>query len=117
MPRRRDTRFIAFNDGNLDICRASGRKITDTIERDIRFGFRTVGYKRFYDAKVLSSQIDETVVIPYGRKVTTLDVCIIRKKQYRIIQVQRKFDASPPCLLLSLERIVPEYEDIRDGEN
>ena len=115
MPRIKDARFITFNDGNLDICRVSGRKITETIERGIRFGFQTVGYKRFYDAKVLSSQIDETVVIPYEREVTTLNVCMIRGKQYRIVQVQRKFDASPPCLLLSLERIVPEYEDVRNG--
>lgn len=115
MPRRKDSRFITFNDGVLDICRANGRKITETIERDVRFGFQTVGYKRFYEAKVLSSQIDETIVIPYGRKVTTLDICMIHERQYRIIQVQRKFDASPPCLLLSLERIVPEYEDVRYG--
>lgn len=115
MPRRKDSRFVTFNDGVLDICRANGRKIVETIEPNIRFGFQTVGYKRFYEAKVLSSQIDETVVIPYGRKVTTLDVCMIQGDQYRIVQAQRKFDTSPPCRLLSLEKIVPAYEDLRDG--
>ena len=115
MPRRKDSRFVTFNDGVLDICRANGRKIMETIEPNVRFGFQTVGYKRFYEAKVLSSQIDETVVIPYGRKVTTLGVCMIPGAQYRIMQVQKKFDASPPCMLLSLEKIVPAYEDLRDG--
>lgn len=115
MPRRKDKNFVTFNDGVLDICKANGRKIVKTHVAGIRFGFRTVGYKRYYEAKVLSNQIDEAVVIPYNCPVNTLDVCIIQGEQYRIVQAQRKFDTAPPCLLLSLEKIIPVYEDIRNG--
>lgn len=61
MPRRKDTKFTTFNDGSLDICSVKGRKIVETRQAGIRFGFRTVGIKRFYEAKVLSNQIDEVV--------------------------------------------------------
>ena len=57
MPRRKDTKFTTFNDGSLDICSVKGRKIVETRQAGIRFGFRTVGIKRFYEAKVLSNQI------------------------------------------------------------
>lgn len=55
MPRRKDTKFTTFNDGSLDICSVKGRKIVETRQAGIRFGFRTVGIKRFYEAKVLSN--------------------------------------------------------------
>ncbi|MFQ7528653.1 MAG: hypothetical protein ACLRMN_14585 [Mediterraneibacter gnavus] len=43
-----------------------------------------------------------------------MDICIIGEKQYKIIQIQNKYDAAPPCLLLSLERVVTTYEDVRN---
>ena len=30
MPRRKDTKFVTFNDGMLDICSVKGRKIVET---------------------------------------------------------------------------------------
>ena len=43
------------------------------------------------------------------------DVVIIEGCQYRIAQVQEKFDASPPCLYLSLESVQMPYRDEREG--
>jgi hypothetical protein len=113
MPRRRDKDFVTFNDGVLDVCKVQGRKIVDTKLSGIRFGTQTVGIKRFYQAKIISSQIDEVVAVPQDLKISTMDVCIIRGIQYKIIQVQNKYDKSPACLFLSLEKIVTLYEDIR----
>ena len=117
MSRRKDTKFVTFNDGILDICSVKGRKIVETKHCGIRFGFRTVGIKRFYEAKVLSNQIDEVVaILPVEDIISAMDICIIGEKQYKIIQIQNKYDAAPPCLLLSLERVVIAYEDVRtDG--
>ena len=114
MPRRKDTKFTTFNDGSLDICSVKGRKIVETRQAGIRFGFRTVGIKRFYEAKVLSNQIDEVVAILPVEDISTMDICIIGEKRYKIIQIQNKYDATPPCLLLSLERVVTTYEDVRN---
>ncbi len=79
MPRRKDTKFTTFNDGSLDICSVKGRKIVETRQAGIRFGFRTVGIKRFYEAKVLSNQIDEVVAILPVEDISTMDICIIRE--------------------------------------
>ena len=114
MPRRKDTKFTTLKDGSLDICSVKGRKIVETRQAGIRFGFRTVGIKRFYEAKVLSNQIDEVVAILPVEDISTMDICIIGEKQYKIIQIQNKYDAAPPCLLLSLERVVTTYEDVRN---
>ena len=115
MPRRKDTKFTTFNDGSLDICSVKGRKIVETRQAGIRFGFRTVGIKRFYEAKVLSNQIDEVVAILPVEDISTMDICIIGEKQYKIIQIQNKYDETPPCLVLSLERVVTTYEDVRNN--
>ena len=97
MPRRKDTKFVTFNDGMLDICSVKGRKIVETKHCGIRFGFRTV-----------------VAILPV-EDISTMDICIIREKQYKIIQIQNKYDETPPCLLLSLERVVTTYEDVRDN--
>jgi hypothetical protein len=118
VPRRKDRDFVTFNDGVLDICKVKDRKITGTKLSNVRFGYHTVGSKRFYEAKIVSDKIDEMVKILPSGDVSTLDMCIIRDIQYKILQIQNKYDASPPHLLLSLERIVTQYKDVREsGEN
>lgn len=115
MPRIKDSEFKTFSDGRLDICEAKERKILRTKEHGIRFGRRTVGVSRFWQAKVASSTIDAVVAIPLRGGITTTDICIIGDKQFKIKQVQDKFDEYPPCTLLSLEREPITYKDERSG--
>lgn len=113
MPRRKDKNFVTFNDGILDICKVKNREIVETKIQGIRFGYRTVGIKRFYEAKVASDKVDKMVAILPNDIITTLDVCIIRGMQYKIVQLQDKYDEYPEHMLLSLERIEILYKDVR----
>ena len=115
MPRRKERNFITFNDGILDVCQVKNRKIIRTKIKGLRFGYRTVGVKRFYEAKVVSDKIDEVVSIPQSPQITTLDICIIRGIQYKIVQTQNQYDSLPASTFLSLERIVTLYEDVRES--
>lgn len=116
MPRVENKEFVTFNDGELTICEVKNRNIVATKAEGVRFGNQTVGINRFWKAKVASSTVDRLVSIPIMQGVTTQNVCIIRGEQYKILQIQEKFDQSPPCLFLTLERIQTAYKDVREGE-
>lgn len=115
MPRVKENQFITFNDGVLDICEVENRTLASTKLQRMRFGNRTVGASRYWDAKVASSEIERLVaVLPEG-EITTRDICLIGGKQYKILQVQEKFDADPPCRYLSLSSMPVPYKDMRNG--
>ena len=87
----------------------------------IRFGNRTVGVQRFWQAKTSGDKVDRLVSVPLSVArldlVSTNDVVIIETEknssQYAILQVQPKYDAKPPVLYLSLEKLVHAYKDRR----
>lgn len=114
MPRVKESEFFGFNDGVLDICEVAGRAIKRTKYRRLRFGNQTVGMRRFWEAKAASYEVDALVSILPVLGITTMDLCIIESQQYKILQVQNKFDAYPPCLLLSLSREPVLYRDERE---
>lgn len=113
MPKVQDKDFITFNSGVLDVCGVKERTIVSTKYNHLRFGDRTVGVTRFWKAKVASTNIDRLVVVPQAPGITQSDMCIIEGRQYKIKQVQSKFDTSPPCLFLSLEENNIIYKDNR----
>lgn len=113
MPRIKDKKFITFNDGILDICAVKNRMITETKLSGIRYGKHTVGYNKFYKAKIASVNIDKVVYVPILQGISKMDLCIIDGEQFKISLIQEKFDAYPPCLQLNLERNVAEYKDVR----
>ncbi len=117
MPRLKNKTFGTFNDGLLDICEVDDRKIVKTICHDIRFGDRVVGIERFWKVKVNSSVVDKTVAIPWGVEVNTLNMVIIKDKQYKVLQVQKKFDATPPESFLTLEENKALFADLREVDN
>lgn len=125
MPRIRSRQFENFGDGLLTICDADERKITRTKMEHIRFGNRTVGAQRFWQAKTAGNKVDRLVSVPLPVAgldlVSTNDVVIIETEkvensshQYAIKQVQPKYDAEPPALYLSLEKLVHPYKDGRN---
>ena len=117
MPRKKSRQFEVFGDGLLEICVTKDREIiAGRTEGPVRFGNRTVGVTRFYQAKVATDSISRMVAIPAGPEVRQVDLVIIGDTQYTISQIQDKFDAEPPCRYLSLKESPIRYKDVRtDG--
>jgi hypothetical protein len=109
-----------FNDGILDIYEVkniaeAGKKpvkgLTKKKASALRFEERTVGMSRFWTAKQSQVQINQMLRTPRINSVSTQDVVITNGgKQYEIKQIQYIPDVEPPCMDLSLERLVAAYD-------
>lgn len=139
MPRIKNKQFETFTDGVLSICNAEERTITYTKLKGIRFGNRTIGERRYFDAQTAGNKLSKLLSIPAEvlnrENIEVLDVVVIDSQsgwlwdpfdferdeiinehnpaQYKIVQIQEKFDATPPAVYLSLEKIVQLYTDRR----
>ena len=126
MPRIQSRQFESFGDGLLDVCETDERTITRTKMKHIRFGNRTVGVQRFWQAKTAGNKVDKLLAVPLSAldidMIEVNDVVILEDEivigeksgQYQILQIQPKYDAKPPALYLSLENLVHPYKDGRD---
>ena len=76
MPRARRKQFETFTDGILSICKTEDRVIVDTKLKNIRFGNRTIGERRYFDAQTAGNKITKLLSIPAA--VLTL-LSLIRK--------------------------------------
>ncbi len=138
MPRLRSKQFETFGDGLLTICEADERTLTRTKVEHIRFGNRTVGVTRFWQAKTAGNKIDKVLSIPLEAAeallIETQDIVILENEtdwlwdrmefdesemqdqagHYQIQQIQAKYDTAPPALYLSLEKLVHPFKDWRD---
>lgn len=115
--RLKNRKFETFEDGILTVCEVSERNITRTRYRNIRFGKKTVGVTRFFQAKIASDQISKLVAVPMLPDIRQTDVILIEATQYRIVQIQDKLDTCPPCRYLSLAESKIVYKDVRVHEN
>lgn len=126
MPQIPSRQFETFGDGLLAVCEADERTITRTKMEHIRFGNRTVGVQRFWQAKTAGNKVNKLLAVPLSvleiDMIEVNDVVILenetemkdRAGQYQILQVQPRYDARPPALYLSLEKLVHPYKDRRD---
>lgn len=126
MPQIPSRQFETFGDGLLAVCEADERTITRTKMEHIRFGNRTVGVQRFWQAKTAGNKVNKLLAVPLSvleiEMIEVNDVVILenetemkdRAGQYQILQVQPKYDARPPVLYLSLEKLVHPYKDGRE---
>lgn len=126
MPQIPSRQFETFGDGLLAVCEADERTITRTKMEHVRFGNRTVGVQRFWQAKTAGNKVNKLLAVPLSvLEIDTIevnDVVILeneteikdRAGQYQILQVQPKYDARPPALYLSLEKLVHPYKDGRE---
>lgn len=121
MPRI-SSEFETFGDGLLSICETDERSITRTKMEHIRYGNKTVGVQRFWQAKTAGNKVDKMVAIPMEvlqlNQVLVNDIAILETEpgspgQYQILQIQSKYDSRPPVLYLSLERLIHPYKDER----
>lgn len=115
--------YESFDSGLLSICDADERALISTKVEKVRFGDRTIGATRFWQAKTAGNKVDRMLSIPLDVANTNLievnDVVIIDADnmkmpgQYKILQIQSKFDTKPPALYLSLEKAVHLFKDKR----
>ena len=124
MPKMKRKQFETFTDGKLSICSVEERTITETKLKDVRFGNRTIGERRYFDAQTAGNKLSKLLSIPAEvlnvKSVEILDIVILESQkgaadpgQCKIVQIQEKFDATPPAVYLSLEKIVQLYTDRR----
>lgn len=102
----------SFADGNLTICECKDRKLIKTKHESIRFGKKTVGVTRFWQAQLAGNAVDRMVAVPMLHGINRMDVVLIDDEQYEIKQIQEK-DTMPPTLYLSLSRLTIRYKDER----
>ena len=112
MPKIANRKFETFNSGILTLCEVKNRSIVSDKLTRVRFGDKTVGAKRFWDAKVSSTVLSKMVAVLPNELYEQDDVVLIGSRQYRIVQIQAK-DSYPPSLYLSLESIQTPYKDLR----
>lgn len=105
-----------FNDGMCTVCKTEKRAITADI-CSFRFGLRTVGITRFYQAKIAESSIDRLISVPFNRFINAKSIILINEVQYEVKQIQEKYDTEPPSMYLTLQRAIPVYEDRRNKSN
>lgn len=81
MPRARRKQFETFTDGILSICKTEDRVIVDTKLKNIRFGNRTIGERRYFDAQTAGNKITKLLSIPAAvlnrEDIEALDIVII----------------------------------------
>ena len=73
---------------------------------EMRFQRRTVGIKRFYEAKQFGEEVSELVRIQKREDILAGDIVSIfpSKTQYRVTQIQHIGDVAPPSIDLTLVR-------------
>lgn len=126
MPRIGKGQFETFGDGLLSICEVDERCLTGTKVSRVRFGSRTVGVRRYWEAKTAGDEISCVVSIPlevlHVALISTGDVVLLESRaepeggsgQQCIVQIQLKYDTNPPCVYLSLRNLVHPFKDRRD---
>ena len=85
MPRARRKQFETFTDGILSICKTEDRVIVDTKLKNIRFGNRTIGERRYFDAQTAGNKITKLLSIPAAvlnredskKTFETLAICVL----------------------------------------
>ena len=108
----RQRRVEQFNDGIAIICETKNKAIVKEVAR-LRFGIRTIGVTRFYQAKISGSNIDKLISVPVNKFVNAKSVILIEDEQYTVKQLQEKMDTVPPTVYITLLKAAPQYEDRR----
>ena len=77
----------------------------------LRYGQRTVGVKRHYEAMQAKERVDLLIRVPFRPAVSTDDVAIptMDGKQYLITLIQKIEGSEPPVMDLTLRRLEHEY--------
>lgn len=101
-------KFLTFNDGmvNFHELRTDGAP----LKTKLCFEYLTIGVKRNYEAAQADVQIDELIRTPLNRSISTLDVCNIGEKWFRIRQIQHDTESLPPSTKFTLSQLIGEID-------
>lgn len=108
-----------FSDGIINVLEARDGIITKTLHTGIRFGNRTIGVSRFFNAEVAGNKIEKLISVPLNDLIKRNDLIELKDFRngkiniFKIVFMQAKFDTAPPCIYLTLERTDILYDDNR----
>ncbi len=116
-------KFLTFNHGVADFFRLvnvaqAGNKPVYQREKivTLRFEYETLGMNRFYTALQADVKLDELIITPLYRSISTQDIVAIFGKSYRIEQVQHITDTKPPASRFSLSKLEENFA-LNSGDN
>lgn len=82
-----------------------------TAKVKLRYQEQRLGLQRYYAGQQNQVQIERVIRVPRAPGISSQDVAITEDgRQYRIDLVQSTLDVYPPCLDLTLAKIVQEFE-------
>lgn len=87
--------FETFNDGICIFHLIDEEGNAGTQKEEIRYGERTVGSQRYYEAMTNKVKIDRMIRVPYRPWLTTEYLAVISGEVYEIVQVQLIPDTLP----------------------
>lgn len=97
--------FQTFNDGVLYLFETDkDNKIIEKTKKNLRFGNRTIGVKRYYSARQNDIELKKVIHIHRNLNVVTDMAAVIDNTRYKIEQVQHYADTNPPVTVLSLSQ-------------
>lgn len=96
--------FETFNDGVCAFCPPDEEGNAGKPKEKIRYGERTVGSQRYYEAMTNKVKIDHMIRVPYQPWLTTEYLAVISGEVYEIVQVQLIPDTLPRTQNVTLHR-------------
>lgn len=110
-----------FDDGILTVLNAKDGIILSNKFKPLRYGIRTVGASRFWNAEVAGTEIEMMVAVPFNYIVRQRDLIEVQsfhtgeKSIYKIKHLQHKGTA-PKSIYLTLVKTDVLYTDKRQTE-
>lgn len=110
-----------FDDGILTVLNVKDGIILSNKFKPLRYGIRTVGASRFWNAEVAGTEIEMMVAVPFNYIVKQRDLIEIQsfhtgeKGIYKIKHLQHK-DTAPKSIYLTLVKTDVLYTDKRKTE-
>ena len=117
--REKKTQLQTFNDGIVWIY-----KLTDvsqpgfkpmfkpSLYKKFPFRYKTIGVRRNYEAMQAGVRLDEMIVIPQDRAISSQDIAVVNGVQYDIKQAQPINNTAPRTSELSLQRLEENYDNL-----
>lgn len=108
-----------FNDGEISVLYAKDGIITGNHSDRFRYGVKTVGVSRFYQAQSAGTKIESMIAVPYNNIIKQNDLIeqfsfsTGESTIYEIKQLQIK-DTVPKSLYLTLAKGSIRYVDERE---
>lgn len=108
-----------FNDGSINVLKATDGVIQKNHFENIHCGFKTFGVRRFFSAQEAGNEIEKLIVVPFNDEIkrdNLIELTDFRTHTtsiYEIVMLQTLYDSAPKSLQLSLRKTTINYVDDR----